>query len=74
MTDIHQKNELDKKHLSKQMVQILQVLRNVYILNITCHHMPKSFQVNVEKHPNKHNVVLRHAKYHTSVYSYDKGC
>ena len=40
MTDIHQnKIKLDRKHLNKQMVQSLQVLRNVYILNITCHHM-----------------------------------
>ena len=40
MTDIHQnKIELDKKHLSKQMVQSSQVLGNEYILNthaITC--------------------------------------
>ena len=32
MTDIHQnKIELDKNHLNKQIVEILQVLRNVYI-------------------------------------------
>ena len=55
MADIHQNEiELDKKHQIKQMVQSFQVLRNVYILNITCHHMPKYFQVSVEKHPNKH--------------------
>ena len=59
----------DKKHLDKQMVQSLQVLRNVYILNITCHHMPKYFQVSAEEHPNKHILVLRCAKHHTSVFS-----
>ena len=30
------KTELDKKHLHKQMIRSLQLLRNVYILNITC--------------------------------------
>ena len=60
MTDIHQiKIELDKKHLSKQMVQSLQVLRNEYMLNIRCHHMPKYFQVSDKNHPNKHILVLR---------------
>ena len=35
MTDIHQnKIELDKNHLNKQMVESLQVLRNVYIYQI----------------------------------------
>ena len=62
----------DKKHLNKQMVQSLQVLRNAYILNITCHHMPKYFQVSDEKHLNKHILVLRRVKHHTSVFSYDK--
>ena len=64
MKDIHQnKIELHKKHLDKQMVQSLQVLRNVYILNMTCHHIP-----------NKHILVLSCAKHHTSVFSYDNGC
>ena len=49
----------DKTHLNKQMVKRLQVLRNVYILNITCHHMPKYFQVSDEKYPNKHIIVLK---------------
>ena len=41
MTDTHQnKTELDKKPLNKQMVQSLQILRKVYILNITSYHMP----------------------------------
>ena len=56
------------------MVQSLQVLRKVYIFNITCHHMPKYFQVSDEKHPNKHILVLRHAKHDTSSFAYDKGC
>ena len=55
MIDIHQNNiEFDKKHLNKQMVQSWQVLRNVYILDITCHHISIYFQVSAEKHPNKH--------------------
>ena len=75
MTDTHQnKIELDKNHLNKQMVESLQVLRNVYILNVTCHHMPKYFRVSNEKHPNKHILVLRRAKHHTSIFSNDKGC
>ena len=77
MTNIHpNKIELDKKHLNKQMVQSLQVLKNVciYILNITCYHMPKYFQISEEKNPNKNILVLRGAKHHTSVFSYDKGC
>ena len=77
MTDIHQNEiELDKKHLHKQMVQSLQVLRNVhrYILNITYRHMPKYFQVSDKKNPNKHILVLRGAKQHTWVFSYDKDC
>ena len=64
----------DKKHLNKQMVQSLQVLKNVYILNIACHHMPKYFQVSDEKYPNKYILVLRRVKHHTSVFSYDKSC
>ena len=58
------------------MVQSLQVLGNVYILHITCHYMPKYFQVSRrdEKHPNKHILVLRHAKHHTSVFLCDKDC
>ena len=36
--------------------------------------MPKYFQVSDEKHPNNHILVLKRAKYHTSVFSYDKGC
>ena len=63
----------DKKHLNKQMVQGFQVLRNVYILNVTCHHMPKYFQVSDENHPNKHILVLRHAKHHTLAFSHDEG-
>ena len=60
MTDIHQnKIERDKKHLNKQMIQSLQVLKSEYILNIICHHMPKYFQVSDKKHPNKHILVLR---------------
>ena len=48
MSDIHQNEiELDKKQLNRQMVQSLQVLRNVYISNITCHHMPKYVQISV---------------------------
>ena len=75
MTNIHQnKTELDKKHQNEQMVQSLSLLRNVCILNITCHHMRKYFQVSDEKHPNKHILVLRHAKHRTLVFSYDKGC
>ena len=35
------------------MWQSLYVLINAYILNITCHHMPKYFQVSVGKYPNK---------------------
>ena len=67
MTDIHQNEiEFDKKHLHKQVAQSLQVLKNVYILNITCHHMPKYYQVSNEKHTNKHVLVLRHARHHTS--------
>ena len=59
MTDIHQnKIALDKKHLNKQMPQSLQILINVYILNITCCHMPKYFQVSVENHPNKQFYCL----------------
>ena len=50
------------------MAQSLQVLRNVYILNTTCHHKPKYFQVKDEKHPNKHILVLRRAKHHTLVF------
>ena len=46
----------------------------IYILNITCHHMPKYFQVSGKKHPNKHILVLRYTKHHKSVFSYDKGC
>ena len=56
------------------MVESLQVLRNVYILNVTCHHMPKYFRVSDEKHPNKHILVLRRAKHHSSIFSNDKGC
>ena len=44
------------------MVQSLQVPRNVYVLNITCYHMPKYFQVSEEKNPNKHILVLRWCK------------
>ena len=37
MTGIYLKKiELTKKHLNKEMVQSLQVPRNVYIWNITC--------------------------------------
>ena len=69
MTDIHQnKIKLDKKHRNKQMVQSFQVLINVHMLNITCHHMPKYFQVSEENHPKKHILVLIQAK-HTSVFS-----
>ena len=61
MTNIHQnKIELDKKHLNKQMVQSLQVLR--------------IFQVRDGKHSNKHMLVLRRAKHQTSFFSHDKGC
>ena len=77
MTDIHQNEiELDKKHQHKQMVQSLQLLRNVhrYILNITYRHMPKYFQVSYKKNPSKNILPLRGAKQHTWVFSYDKGC
>ena len=50
------------------MVQTLQFLRNVYILNMTCHHMPKYFLVSDENYPNKDILVPRHAKDHTSVF------
>ena len=53
------------------MVQSFQVLINVYMLNITCHHMPKYFQVSEENHPKKHILVLIQAK-HTSVFSEKK--
>ena len=69
MTDIREnKIELDKKNLNKQMVQSLQVLRNLYVLNITCHRMPKYFQVSDKKRANKYISVLRRAKHHTSVF------
>ena len=69
MTDIHQKKiELDKRHLNKKKVQILQELTNVYILNITYHYIPKYFEVSDEKHLNKHILVLRRAKHHTSAF------
>ena len=53
------------------MVESLQVLRNICILYITCHYMPKYFQVNDRKHSNKHVLALRRAKYQTSVFSHD---
>ena len=62
MGDIHEnKIELDKKHLKKQMLLSLQVLRNVF----TFYHMPKYFQVSDKKNPNKHILVFRHAKHQT---------
>ena len=75
ITDIHEdKIESDKKHLNKQMIQSLQILRIAYILNITCHHyMPKYFQVSDEKDTNKHILVLRCVKHHTSDFLYNKG-
>ena len=51
----------------------MQVCRNVYISNITCHHLPKYFQVIEEKHLTK-VLVLRREKHHKSVFSFDKGC
>ena len=36
--------------------------------------MPKYFQVSDEKHSDKYVLVLRCAKHHTLVFSYDKGC
>ena len=73
MTDIHQnKIELDKYHLNKEMVQSLQVLRN--ISHAITYHMSKYFHVTNEKHPKKHILVLRHAKHYASAFSYDKGC
>ena len=54
------------------MVQSLPGLRNI-LMKITYLHMPKQFQVSVEKHPNKHILVLRNEKHNSSVLSYDKG-
>ena len=48
------------------MVQSFQVLRNVYILNITSHHMSSHA---IENHPkSKHILVLRRAKDNTSAF------
>ena len=52
----------------------MQVVTNVYILNITCHHTPKYVQVSDKKHPNKHILVPRRAKHHTLTFSCDKDC
>ena len=36
--------------------------------------MPKYFQSSDVKHPKNHILVLRHAKHHIHIFSYDKGC
>ena len=62
MTGIYLKKiELTKEHLNKEMVQSLQVPRNEY-------YMPKYFQINDEKHPNKHILVFKRSKHHTSFF------
>ena len=73
MTDTHQnKIELNKYHLNKEMAQSFQVLRN--ISHAITYHTRKYFHVTDEKHPNKHILVLRHAKHQASFFSYDKDC